>query len=95
MDIELPPEEIAPFFERDFIRIEKELLEEIKKSCEERTPVASGRLKNSWKIEGNSVINDVPYAGIVEEGSSSHRPVGMVATTLLDVDNMLEEINNH
>ncbi len=91
--IEVPFTQLATFFEDDFNRIEKDLLNELQTSMVNKTPVSTGKLKNGWKIEGNNIINDVEYGSYVELGTIHNRPVGMMGTTLLEVDNMLSKIN--
>lgn len=92
---QVPFNQLADFFEEDFERINDELLTELEKRMKLKTPVLSGRLKDGWKVEGNSVINDVEYAGYVEMGTVHQRPVGMMSSTLLEVDDILETINSH
>jgi len=92
MDIELPIEKVADFIEQDLHRIEKELLLEIKKEVELKTPVDTGELKSGWQIDGNSLVNEVPYAGYIETGTIYQRPVGMVTTTLHNVDAIIKRI---
>ena len=44
-------------------RVNAALLEE----TSARTPVVTGRLRAGWVLRGNTLANEVPYAGFVEE----------------------------
>jgi len=58
-------------------------LEESLKEIQRRTPVRSGRLRDSWEIDEDSIITDVDYAEYVEYGTVDTPPRAMVRTTAL------------
>lgn len=61
----------------------------------DKTPVASGRLRDGWVLDKTDTAfqlsNDVPYAGYVEEGTTDNAPVGMLATTVLEIPDMIDQ----
>ena len=37
-----------------------------------QSPVDTGQFKNAWRVDGTSVTNDAPHAGIIERGARPH-----------------------
>jgi len=59
-------------FERGLL----ESMHKAKRTLQRRTPVDRGQMKSAWRINKNitkfSLINDAPYAGIIEAGARPH-----------------------
>jgi hypothetical protein len=57
------------------------------KELREKTPVDTGRARDSWKVEkgfqGYKVINEVPYIERLNAGSSKQAPAHFVEATAL------------
>lgn len=91
--IELPPSDIASYVEAETERQIKEILQSTFDEIVDRTPVASGRLKSGWTYDGqDTIFNNVPYAGVVEVGTSSRLPAAMVDTTLNDFEQIVQKV---
>lgn len=54
--------------------IDKELNNFTENYLRPNTPVRTGALRNSWRIERNSVVTDKDYAIYVEKGTPTIRP---------------------
>jgi hypothetical protein len=91
----VPPEEIANWVVKDLEDYLTEIEDKVFSEIVDRTPVLSGTLRDGWKKENNKIINDVPYAGYVENGTSHQLPAAMVATTLNDIDSIIASINRN
>jgi hypothetical protein len=63
---------------------------EFLKRWNRRTPVDTGTLRKGNTVKTASsqfeFINEVPYFGYVEDGTPTHRPVGMLKTTVLEAN---------
>ena len=81
--------EISTLVQQDLDNVEKYTLEEIKSNVIRKTPVDTGRAKAGWKQDSNQIINEVEYIGYIETGTLHQRPVGMVATTLKEIDSLV------
>ena len=97
--IEVQPEELAGIIQKDLRDILEGVSQKVLDGVIARTPVKSGKLKKGWYIDDSNqeeiqVNNDVPYAGIVENGSAHQPPVGMMATTILGLDSFLSEYDS-
>lgn len=61
-----------------------------------RTPVKSGKLREGFQAtatkESIEVSNDVPYAQVIEQGNETHRPVGMVKTTIEEIEQIVQKV---
>jgi hypothetical protein len=75
-------------FKEEFAR---EFLDRVKS----KTPVDTGRLQDGWeaKVAGSEieVSNAVPYAVHVERGTAHTAPVGMLAVTVLEADQIADQ----
>jgi hypothetical protein len=58
-------------------------LESIVSALKGATPVDTGNARDHWKVEGNSIINEVEYVEYLNEGSSQQAPVNFIESTLL------------
>ncbi len=63
---------------------------EVLAAAVERTPVATGRLRDGWRIAdgdtvGRRVVNDVPYAAAVEYGSRTRPGAAMARGAVVAV----------
>ncbi len=56
----------------------KEALEYAAGLIKADTPVLSGDLKQGFVVTDSSVINEIPYALFVEEGTKTRKGVGMI-----------------
>lgn len=86
--------EIQDIITEDLKELELEVLEELKTRLQQKTPIKTGEAQAGWKIEGNQVINDVEYIGYLETGTIHHRPIGMVATTVKEIDTIVSKVIN-
>jgi hypothetical protein len=72
----------------------KEFAMEFQHRVEEKTPVVTGALKKGWvtaqKQTGFELSNVEPYAAYVEWGTEKMAPRGMIASTMLEVDQISE-----
>ena len=77
-------DKIWPAFEKEF-----------QKRVEQRTPVHTGLLKDSWLWEGNKdsrdFTNEQDYAIYPEYGTTKMRPVAMVGTTIKESEDILKK----
>ena len=77
-----------------------EIGKEVMKKAKAGTPVRSGRLKGGWFLQKNRkdlfIINKVPYASYVEDGTSKMRPRHMLRNALSRVngDKSLNKLGN-
>jgi hypothetical protein len=55
------------------------LLQELK----DATPVDTGHARESWKIEGNKIVNDAEYIDDLNAGSSQQAPSHFIERTVL------------
>lgn len=56
-----------------------------------KTPVRTGTLRDGWEIGTDQIFNDVSYAGFIERGTPYISPVGMVETTIANIDNIIAQ----
>lgn len=89
-------------FPQDFVidlqtklrNFKQEFAMEFQKRVEDRTPVLTGALKAGWVTEqtvtGFTLNNVQPYAEYVENGTDKMAPRAMVATTVLEIDQMVD-----
>lgn len=61
-----------------------------------RTPVDTGYAQSRWMLDINTedflVSNDCEYISYLENGHSKQAPYGMVAVTLNEIDNIVNEV---
>lgn len=70
----------------------KETAERVTDRARELTPVQTGRLRDGWETEitgggfstGAVIKNETPYAAVVEFGTRSRPPVGMLTLALAE-----------
>ena len=79
----------------DFDKVVQEVSQEVFNRVKERTPVLTGRARDGWEIihsdKQSKISNDVPYIGVLEEGSSDQAPAGMVGVTLDEVPEIVKQ----
>jgi len=51
------------------------------------TPVDTGEAAAGWRVEGNSVVNDVDHIDLLNEGSSRQAPSHFIEKTVLSEPN--------
>jgi hypothetical protein len=71
-------------------KVADELLTRVK----DRTPVKTGTARDGWEVTdltttGFKIKNDVEYIGYLEDGTPKMRPVKMLATTLMEIDDII------
>lgn len=49
----------------------------------QETPVDTGHARDSWRIEGDKIINDADYISTLNEGSSNQAPSNFIERTVL------------
>lgn len=59
-------------------RLAGHLLEELRAA----TPVATGRARAGWRRTETGLLNDVPYVGRLNAGSSRQAPAGFVEAAI-------------
>lgn len=85
-----------PGVELDFAHLWEVVLDELVTRTQDRTPVRTGRLRDSIQVstvsdDGGEYGSDVEYAGYVENGTIYMEPVGMFRTTLLELPEIIEK----
>lgn len=69
-------------------------MDEFKTRVAQRTPVRTGALQAGWETVptdvGFQLTNDMDYAIYVEAGTPHMAPRGMVATTILEIPEIVE-----
>ena len=60
-------------------RKKRQIVEKLK----EATPVDTGEARDGWRVEGNSIVNDVEHLDNLNAGSSKQAPSHFVERTLL------------
>jgi hypothetical protein len=67
---------------------------EIHQRVANRTPVNTGTAQAGWELtlsdDNAQINNDVPYIGILEDGTSTHKAHNMVRTTMEEVPSIIE-----
>lgn len=70
-----------------FNKAENEILkqesEKLLASLKDATPVDTGRARDGWRFENNSIINDVEYIDELNQGTSQQAPSNFIEKTLL------------
>lgn len=90
--MELPIEQIDDFIQKETEQQIDEIFREVFLEIKSRTPIVSGKLEAGWDLQENKIKNDVDYAGYVENGTSRMAPAAMVASTLNDLDNIIQRV---
>ena len=71
----------------DFKKKSKESLESVKRELVEElaaaTPVDTGEAKSGWRVEGDSIVNDVEHILPLNDGTSKQAPARFIERTLL------------
>ena len=49
----------------------------------EVTPVDTGNARDSWRLEGDAIVNDAPYISNLNQGSSKQAPAYFVESTVM------------
>ena len=62
--------------ERNLTKNIDEEMQSLYRDMVEATPVDTGKMKASWKLDNWTISNDVPYASYIWNGSSSQLPNG-------------------
>jgi hypothetical protein len=65
----------------------------------DRTPVDTGRARSGWEVQNRSrdhrtIHNEVPYIWSLEMGHSQQAPHGMAGITVLEFQDIVEEVAN-
>lgn len=67
-------------------KAEKQILEksnELVSALKVATPVKTGKARDGWRYENNSIINDVEYIDELNQGTSKQAPSNFIESTLL------------
>lgn len=79
----------------DFDALIENVLKEAMNRIERRTPVRSGALQAGWELEKSKgsyqITNKQDYAIYVEEGTATTPPVGMVRTTMEELQQITDD----
>lgn len=75
----------------DIEGLKAHVLKEVLDRVQRRTPVDTGRARDAWTLDGNRVVNKTPYIGLLENGTTTMEPVGMVRTTLEEVPDIIND----
>lgn len=52
-------------------------------ALKEATPVDTGKARDGWKLQGNTIVNEVEYIEELNAGSSKQAPSYFIERTLL------------
>lgn len=61
----------------------KSEMKAIVEKLKDATPVDTGLARDSWKIDGDRIVNDVEYIDYLNQGSSKQAPSHFVENTIL------------
>lgn len=75
-----------------FERQQEDILVTIFDEVKHKTPVSTGKARAGWELDRNKIVNNVDYIGQLETGTLHTRPIGMVATTLNDIDTIVSSV---
>ena len=66
------------------IELQKKLfMESLVNKLKSATPVDTGKARDGWHSEGNTIVNDVEYIDYLNEGSSQQAPAYFIEQTVL------------
>lgn len=74
----------------DLNEIKDAYIDELLRTIVEKTPVDTGRAKAGWIRNGDDIVNPVPYVEYLETGTDKMRPIGMVASTMVNGQRILD-----
>ena len=72
-------DEFNKIVEEQFVKTKKELLQALK----DATPEDTGEAREGWRLEGNTIVNDVDHVESLNRGTSQQAPSYFVERTLL------------
>jgi hypothetical protein len=70
-------------FEKIVGQRKKVILNRIVNRLKEATPVDTGHARDSWRVEGSSIVNDVDYIGELNQGTSQQAPSHFIEAVVL------------
>lgn len=84
-------------FQQDLQEAERDIMNDVLEELKSKTPVNTGTARDGWKLDSDTEIsNDVEYIGYLEMGTINNPPIGMVSTTILEVDSIVNRVmQNH
>jgi hypothetical protein len=59
------------------------IVESLISRLKQATPVDTGNARDSWKVQGKSIVNDAEYIEYLNMGSSVQAPSNFIEITLL------------
>jgi hypothetical protein len=68
--------EIDSFLKQVTQEVKDEILTTLQSEIKRRTPIDTGRARKGWQRRKDSIRNDVPYIGYLEQGHSKQAPRG-------------------
>lgn len=75
----------------DIDDLKEYIIEEVALRIQARTPVDTGNARDGWNIDGDAIVNMVPYVQYLEFGWSQQAPNGMVRVTLAEVPQLIQK----
>jgi hypothetical protein len=95
---------VYPTFERYVEGVQEEVAAEVFRRIVDRTPIGPDKDGHThaferWELEGiqggHRISNAAPYINRLEHGWSSQAPAGMVAVTLMEINDIADEIKRN
>lgn len=75
-------------------KVIQEVGQQVFERVQRRTPVRSGRARDGWEIantdSGVVINNNVPYIGVLDEGTSAQAPQGFTRITFEEIPDILK-----
>jgi hypothetical protein len=78
----------------DFKSLPQKVVDELFPRIVNRTPINTGRARDGWVKDNTTISNNVPYIGVLENGSSDQAPEGMVRVSLEEIPQIIAEITS-
>jgi hypothetical protein len=89
--VKLDLRDVPAYIDRENKELVQNVMKQLYDEIRDKTPVRSGKLKDGWELLPEQIRNEVPYAGFIERGTEYISPVGMVATTIENIDNIIKQ----
>jgi hypothetical protein len=74
--------------DKEIEKIVQEKKEELLERLRRATPVDTGRARDSWRIDEEGIVNDVPYINELNQGSSTQAPKYFIESTVLSTSDI-------
>jgi hypothetical protein len=76
---------ITKEIEEELKRIKQTKTNEILKRLKESTPVDTGKARDGWHVNGDTIVNNVDYIDDLNRGSSVQAPAYFIESAVLSV----------